>query len=335
MGRGRLCTTCAYCGDCDSSSAVVRRHILRKHPAGSISPGVSPSGRSWRCLGESHPHIWVSLQHEGEGKNSGGHIGLCTLCGENWHPVPGYFLPRPAVEKWFQAHTCPAKQTREYKATVPTDAVGGMSARAGPVKGVIVTAAHLEALAKKYRGFDTELRDDLEVDVMATLEKAASRCSELDAREVAERKCPGAVGGDPWAAVLTSMADGTSTIAAHVRDTWDAAKEQYVSEKADWDEDHEDDEEPPMLPAMDALNTLAMRSAKLDAAQTANKAAAARACQPLEAEIRALTVENSGLRSRSMALEGNNVSLAQENSRLSAEIAQLRAALAAATNPDD
>jgi hypothetical protein len=122
--------------------------------------------------------------------------------------------------------------------------------------------------------------------------------------------------------------------ADHIRATWDTEKTAYQRAIADWEEEHDDDEDPPAPPAQEAVMALAMRSAKLEAAQAATKAAVVKACASLEEDIRVLTVENSGVRARNNALEMNARSLASENSRLEAEITALRAALAATTKSD-
>ena len=119
-----------------------------------------------------------------------------------------------------------------------------------------------------------------------------------------------------------------------MRATWDAEKASYESRLADWEDDHEEDEDPPAPPAQEAVLTLAQRSAKLDAAQAEKAKAVARAQAPLEEEIRSLTVENSGLRTRNLALEAGAVSMAAENARLQAEIRALQAALAAQTKSE-
>jgi regulator of replication initiation timing len=69
---------------------------------------------------------------------------------------------------------------------------------------------------------------------------------------------------------------------------------------------------------------------KLDTAQQAAQVATARAVASVEAELTEQTLENSRLRSRNIQLEGQVTNLLAENSGLRAEIANLRAALAAA-----
>lgn len=324
------CSTCQVCG-LGGRSDNVRRHTKTHHTdVARINLDASGGvGRTWMAAGPDHTHILVSLPlipRIASDPNRGGAVGLCTLCGDQWHPAPGQHIPDRLA--FFRRHTCHTVKPRVRKAPVPTE---GMSkARVGAVVGTVITGAHLSALAKRYPGFDLTHTDDCDVDVMATLTVAAAACDRLAAQDKAALKGTVGATGDVWSAVLTEMTSGDDKIAEHVRSTWATAKEQYTRDVKDWEDEHEDDEAPPVPPAEDTVKRLALRSAKLEAAQADTKAAVGRARAALEEEIRDLTIANTGLRARNVALETSNVSLINETSRLQAEINALRAALLAA-----
>jgi hypothetical protein len=337
MGRPVLCQTCLYCGACTkgNNTSVVRKHCQRFHKKETLVPGVSPSGRSWRRLNDTYPHIFVSLPWDNPEANGKVAVGLCSLCGEHWHPHPGGHFPRAGAEAWFATHTCHTPQVRTYKAPEATGGAG-MSAKAAVPRGNIITGPHLEALHKKYPGFGLEWDDsgaDWTVDVMATLETAARDCDRLVRMEEAARKAPVSATGDFFTAALTALKE-TPSLTAHVQATWDAEKRNYETDLADWEDEDEHDEDatapdPANIPR-NTLATLATRSAKFEAAQQTNKAAIARAVASVEAELAVQRSENSRLLSRTVNLESTVTSMSAENSRLSAEIAALRSALAAA-----
>ena len=343
MGRPVLCRTCLYCGACSTgnNTTVVRKHCLRAHKKESLVPGVSPSGRDWRRLNDTYPHIFVSLPWENPTANGKMAVGLCSLCGEHWHPDPGGHFPRTGAEAWFATHTCHTPQVRTYKAPEATG--GAMATKSPGVRGSIITGNHLEALHKKHPGFGLEYDDsgeDWTVDVLATLESAARDCDRLARLDAAARKTtPGATGDVHTAALLSLKEKESDRVADHVQYWWDQEKVAYEREQADWDEEDEHDEEdtvpdPTAIPR-NTLLTLVQRSMKLDTAQQAAKVATARAVASVEAELTEQTLENSRLRSRNTQLEGGVTSLSAENARLHAELANLRAALAAATPKSD
>lgn len=342
MGRAVLCRTCLYCGGCPTgnNTTVVRKHCQRHHKGPAAAPGVSPSGRSWRRLNDAHPHILVALPWDNPVANGKTAVGLCSLCGEHWHPDGAGHFPRAGAEAWFATHTCHTPQTRTYKAVEPAGGAG-MSAKSGTVKGTIISDSHLLGLRKKYPGFPIEYAsdagDDDRIDVRATLEAAARDCDRLDKIEVAARKNPGATGDFHTAALMSLKED--PRVAAQIQLVWDQAKDSYESDQRDWDEEDEHDEDavapdPTSVPR-EALLSLALQAIKLKSAEQATKAAVARAEASLEAELMGQRRENSTLIARNLALERSVAGLSSENARLNAEVAALRAALAAATKSDD
>jgi hypothetical protein len=335
MATAVKCSSCQVCGACERSDNV-RRHTASHHNdlARVVADSSGGLGRTWIPVDADHPHILVSLpafSRAAADPNRGGPVGLCVLCGDQWYPSPGQHIPDKHA--FFKRHTCHTVKPRVRKATVPAEGMAA-KARVGAVTGTVVTGAHLSALSKRFPGFDLEHDDDCEVDVLATLEIAAKACDRLAALDRVARKGTTGATGDIWTAVLTALPGMNPKIAEHVRATWEAEKESYGMRLSDWEEDHEEDEDPPAPPAQETVLTLVERSAKLEAAQAATKAAVAKAQIPLEEEIRLLTVENSGVRARNNALEMSARSLASENSRLEAEITALRAALAATTKSD-
>lgn len=339
MGRPVLCQSCLYCGECSTgtNTRVVRTHAIRKHKDKDLT-GVSATGRCWRRLNADYPHIFVSLSWEHAG-NAGANVGLCSLCGEHWHPAPGGHFPRSGAEAWFATHTCHEKQVRTYKA--PQTPVGGaaMATKATP-RGPILTPEYLEALQKKFPGFTLEYDDsgdDWVVDVMATVESAARDAARLAQVEKAARKAPAAVSGDFHSAALRSLMETTS-VASHIQLILDSEKRAHESELSDWEEEDEHEEgatapDPANIPR-NALVTLVQRSLKLEAAQANTKAAVARALAPLEAELSAATVRNSGLLAQAMAQESNNRSLLREVTALTEELNRVRALVAEKKSED-